>query len=307
MSYINFLSNEGSIPKVDPQSYRPVDSHVWSLSTDQKLWVRRSVDNNPTLADHLQDEECSSSQWQRFTLREGNTITFKKAVLWQENEIEGGKQWVFLQDKVFRNIRTYHTVKAGTIHPKKEVVPSNWEKRSDQGEIYQISQEQVDEVFESRQEQGVSSSSREKHVPLPSEPQGLEVEGEQAQQRQEESLNRSLEVETAPAPSMVLTRSQKAGSVPQEVKEAIQDQSFKNKVQALEKELVKTKKLLSHEKQHSEAAQGDYLKEHEAKNAAEEKSKAAIKENKALKKSIEAQEAEIRTLKLRLSEVSRHR
>ena len=84
MSYINFLSNEGSIPKVDPQSYRPVDSHVWSLSTDQKLWVRRSVDNNPTLADHLQDEECSSSQWQRFTLREGNTITFKKAVLWQE-------------------------------------------------------------------------------------------------------------------------------------------------------------------------------------------------------------------------------
>ena len=92
MAYINFLSNQGPIPKVDPQVYRPVDSHVWCFSTDQKLWIRRSVDNNPTLTDQLQDDECSSSQWQRFMLREGNTVALNRAIPWAENDIEGGKQ-----------------------------------------------------------------------------------------------------------------------------------------------------------------------------------------------------------------------
>ena len=223
MAYINFLSNQGPIPKVDPQVYRPVDSHVWCFSTDQKLWIRRSVDNNPTLTDQLQDDECSNSQWQRFTLREDNIVTLKKAILWSENDTEGGKQWVFLQDKVFRNLRTYHTVKEGIIHPKKEVVPADWENRSDTGEIFQISQAEVDEVFEMQQEQGNGNQGNsEEPVALPSEPQGLE-EAEQVLQQQE-ILGESSEVETVPPPSKVLTRKQ-AASVSKEVKESIQDQN----------------------------------------------------------------------------------
>ena len=149
MAYINYLTNNGPIPKFIPDPAKPINAHVWTISSEDKgMWIQQRVSNPPTLIDQIKEDKCPTSNWQRFSLHE-KQFTLKKAILWKNQPSDKGNELVFLHEEIFRNLMTYHDVKNGTIISRKELVPAMWEHRVEGGveDLQNITVEEVNEVF----------------------------------------------------------------------------------------------------------------------------------------------------------------
>ena len=285
MSYINYLTNHGPIPKFIHDPTRRINAHVWTISNEDKgMWVQQKLKNLPTLFDQVKEERCSTSHWQRFSLHE-KTLSMKKAVLWKNQETDNENLLIFLHEDIFRNLMTYHDVEDGTIIPKKELVPAMWEHRIEGGEeLHNVTEKEVNEVFASGMDiSNEDSGSTEAHT-------SQEVQNKDQQEEKELEVQRQI-----------MTRKQK-NIVSKEVKEAIQTQSLENKVVTLEKKLAEVNKNLRKAKNDAQSSQNEYLREHAERTEAQDRVKTLDKENKAVNKKLENRNRDIEQLQYKTQE-----
>ena len=286
MAYINYLTNNGPIPKFIPDPAKQINAHVWTISNEDKgIWIQQKVSNPPVLTDQIKEDKCPTSHWQRFSLHE-KTFTMKKAILWKNQVTDKGIQQIFLHEEIFRNLMTYHEVKDGTIILKKELVPAMWEHRVEGGreELTNVTVEEVNEVFAA----GMDVNNQE-------------PEGAKACIGQEDPNTSSIEEKEIELQRKIITRNQK-NAVSREVKEAYQTKSLDHKVMTLEKKLTELNKNLRKAKNDAQSSQNEYLKEHADKTEAQERVKTLDKDNKAVYKKLENKNRDIEELQHQIQE-----
>ena len=278
MANIQYLANDGPIPKYIHDPNKQINAHVWTLSDEKGIWIQHQVTNPPTLFDQIKEERCSTSHWQRFSLHEKN-FTMKKAILWKNQDMDKGNQLTFLHEEIFRNLMTYHDVKNGTIIPKKELVPAMWEHRIEGGEeLENVTVEEISEVFAS----GMDRNSQEYEAHISQEVQNTDKHEEESQKR-------------------IVTRKQK-NAVSKESKDAIQMQSLDHKVLSLEKRLTEANKNLRKAKNDAQSSQNEYLQEHAEKTEAQERAKTLDKENRAVNKKLDNRNKDVEQLQYQIQE-----